>query len=66
MSRKQLLLSVATGVLLAWLIGMPLGGWLSERSDAAWWQTLPWVLLALFWAGIGFLLWRRRGTSHRA
>ncbi len=38
----------------------PVGDRLSDLSDAAWWQALPWALLALFWTAIGVALWRQR------
>lgn len=34
--------------------------WPSNLSDAVWWQRLPWVLLAVFWIVILFLVWRER------
>jgi hypothetical protein len=62
-ARVLLFLGTFLGVALA----SPLGDWLTARSDALWWQALPWVLLALFWCGIGLMLWQRRGAaSHRA
>lgn len=38
-------------------LGIGLGVLLGRASDALWWQILPWVLLAGFWA---YLLVRHR------
>lgn len=41
-------------------VGSALGEWAGSLSGAGWWQALPWLLLALFWAGLGIMLWRQR------
>jgi hypothetical protein len=52
------------GVLVAgWAIDA-FGDWMSARSDALWWQVLPWVLLAVFWAIVGYQLWCRRDAGR--
>ena len=43
------------------VVGIFAAGPLSRASDALWWQVLPWVLLAGFWA---YLLVRHRRRPH--
>lgn len=37
-------------IVLYLVAGMLVGTLLARASDALWWQVLPWVLLAMFWA----------------
>ena len=42
------------------IVAVMLGNWLSDLSDATWWQTLPWILIGLFWGFLGYQMWQRR------
>lgn len=47
---KRLVLSVIAGLMVALLSTLTsVATWLSSRSDALWWQLLPWALLAALW-----------------
>jgi hypothetical protein len=57
------LLEIGIVSAIAGLLGTGLSDWLSNRSDAAWWQVGPWILLVALWAVLGLQLGRLR--SHR-
>lgn len=55
-----LLISIAAAI-----VGSALGDRLSVLSEAGWWHALPWVLLVVFWSGLGLHLWRQRQRQRR-
>lgn len=59
--RLRMAFGLTFGVLL-----LLLGDWLDQLSDALWWRAMPWVLLALFWTGIGAALWRERRRKRQS
>ena len=57
------LIVISVGIGLFWTL---LPDFLGGLVDAAWWDVLPWVLLALLWIGFGIWAWRnRRGADSR-
>ena len=56
-------LSAVVRVVLATLLGIAASALLARASDALWWQVLPWVLLAAFWA---YLLQSLRRSLKRS
>lgn len=57
-------LVILAAVYLAWVFDLfGTVAWLTARSDALWWQLLPWALLVVFWAVLLPVVvreWRRR------
>jgi uncharacterized protein (DUF983 family) len=56
-ARILIVLMVGVAVVLGW-------PWLTTVQDERWWQVLPWVLLAAFWAYL--IVLHRRGVMIRA
>jgi hypothetical protein len=52
-------LEVGVILLAVMVVGPPIGEFLGGLHDAAWWDTLPWVLLAVFWAIVAPKAWRQ-------
>ena len=50
---------IATSVAIGLFWGM-MPDFMGGLVEAAWWDVLPWVLLALLWIGFGILVWRGR------
>ena len=49
--KKAILIGIVAGILVSLLFELTaLGARLAGRSDALWWQLLPWFLLVVFWA----------------
>lgn len=62
MNGSRLSLVVRVGALTA--LGIVVGILLGRASDALWWQILPWVLLAGFWALLLVRHRRRPGSRE--
>lgn len=43
-----------------------IGTWLSSRSDALWWNVLPWILIGLIWFFMIRMFRNRRGGPAEA
>jgi Na+-driven multidrug efflux pump len=54
-------LGVVVGLAITLLFARTVGAWLSDRSDALWWQLLPWLLLIGLWTYIVILIRKRQG-----
>lgn len=52
-------------LLLAVVDYSPIGSWLSSRSDALWWNVLPWVLIGLIWVFMIRIFRGHRGQPQR-
>lgn len=67
MKKREWIGLILTLVVIA-LLANPVGEFLDGLVDAAWWDVLPWVLLALLWIAFGIRAWRSRrdgqGREH--
>ena len=41
---------------------LSVGSWLNSRSDALWWDVLPWVLIAVVWF-VMMKMWRKHPSG---
>ena len=47
--RKVVAGVLAAAITLLLIEVLPLGSWLTSRSDALWWAVLPWLLIVVIW-----------------
>lgn len=57
--------ALGIALLLAVVDYFPIGSWLSSRSDALWWNVLPWVLIGLMWIFVIRSVRQHSGRSGR-